>query len=1465
MLAAKHLDIVMGIDIHIVMLPTPAGPVPTPLPHPFVGIMFDPKDYDVMAMALAAASAVGLGAVAELGAVVGGALAEAYSKLPSERVQELIFQARNAGKEALGITPPHIGPATVQINGLPRVKCGSIGNAMPPHFPLGGPFQKGKVDNACEMFLGSLSVHADKSPLSFAGCMVFSCSCVGMPSPVNHGAELFLPTSVVNCIPMGLPVMVGGAPVPDFNAMAGKLFNKAFNSALNALRNSRLMKAISRKLHQAASKLMDKLGIPANSFLRNLVHNEICRTTGHPVVIATGKVFTDRTDFELPGPVPLVFERTWQSTSVYQGPLGHGWHWNYDLALAYDDDAVVLRMADGRPAVFPRLEVGESFTNPSENLTLLPHDGGFTIRNDKENLFYEFVIPAGEVDRPLPLAAVRDGAGRAIRFDYDARHHLRQITDSAGRILPVSCDRKGRITSVRAPHPKNEGEEVVLVSFAYDEATGDLLESRDALGHPFRYAYEDHLLVRETNRNGLSFYFAYDERKYCVHTWGDGGIYDHKLVYNPEEKWTTVEDSLGNVSKYFWNDRGLVWKTVDPLGHERLERFNEQNKLVAEIDELGRYTAYEYDASGNRTRIVYPDGSEVSLGYEAGLLVAATDQIRGSWGWAYNEARQLTGRTDSMGRKTEYRYDKAGDLVELVDPAGNVTGLAYDERHQLVALTTADGARSRWRYDRLGRVTSSTDPRGNLRERKLNLLGNTVKVREPDGNVRVLQYDAEENITHAQDKQYDVAFAYVGMNRLAARTEAGTQVQFDYNTEEDLVGIRNEHGYAYRFGLDACGQVVRESGFDGLTREYVRDPAGQVARVLRPDDRSTDYGYDALGRVTSVAHWDGTAEAYAYRADGELLSATNGAIRVGFERDKLGRVVRESQGGFVVRSEYDILGNRTGLRSSLGAEVTISRNRLGDVEEVISGGRDDDPWSVRFERDLLGLELERSLPGGVRSRWQRDRLGRPTKQVTTVGGERERSRTYHWGINDRLKSIVDSAKGKFEFEHDVFGNLSAATYPDGTRELRMPDAVGNLFRTANRGDRKYGPAGQLLEADGTQFRYDPEGNLIEKIRPDGDRWTYAWNAAGMLARLRRPDGRVVTFTYDPLGRRIAKQYGRHTTRWVWDGNVMLHEWREEAPPTPPRPGGTPPPDPQRAGGFSIRRRDEQLVTAPATAPPGTGQPTNGTALASPEPTEPITTVEGELTTWLFEPESFAPLAKLTPAGDFSIVTDHLGTPLSMFRDTGAKSWELELSIYGDTRNLDGWRGECPFRYPGQYEDAETGLYYNRFRYFDPEVGGYVSQDPIGLRGGIGHYLYCENVVIEYDPFGLSTETVFIDPYEIRFSQSSVRKDKLLGYAQSMSKDGWVGDAIDVVRMADGKLTTVDNTRLLAASLAGIHVKANIHDCTAELPEDQVERFTKKNVVPQTWGDAAQLRVQNQNKSWKNSPHVDENGGWFTEW
>jgi len=387
---------------------------------------------------------------------------------------------------------------------------------------------------------------------------------------------------------------------------------------------------------------------------------------------------------------------------------------------------------------------------------------------------------------------------------------------------------------------------------------------------------------------------------------------------------------------------------------------------------------------------------------------------------------------------------------------------------------------------------------------------------------------------------------------------------------------------------------------------------------------------------------------------------------------------------------------------------------------------------------------ERHLPGGVRSRWERDKLGRPVKHEIWSGRKLVGAKSYVWQPNDRLKMIVDALRGPVQFTHDGLGNLTAAAC-DGKIDLRMPDAVGNLFKTNERRDRKYGPAGQLLESyapEGvTRYSYDPEGNLALKVLPDGRQWKYEWNPAGMLAKVIRPDGEV-EFGYDALGRRVWKKYQGKTTKWVWDGNVPVHEWVEVDPAAVPAPSPVPPAATSTA---AIHQRAIDLSEQPAQGPPPSGPlaPQSGerekegsSSPLAPRSGERVG-VRGDLITWIFEPESFAPIAKLTGNEQHSIITDHLGTPTAMLDQSGKTLWSADISIYGELRNVVGDKHACPFRWPGQYEDAETGLYYNRFRYYDPDAGEYVSQDPIGMAGGARLTAYVHDPLTWVDPFGLA--------------------------------------------------------------------------------------------------------------------------------
>ena len=1288
MLISKHFDPVLGIDIHILIIP-PAGPVP--IPHPHISLIFDVIDYI-----------------------------------------------------------PILG-ATVKVGGLPRSTAGSSGRPI-PHFPMGGPFAKPPM-NEDEILMGSTTVLADGGPLSFTALPMLSCQDIGIIAPPRKKKPkksfgMLLPTSVVISIPLGMPVMVGGPPTIDMMGllMAGGFaaLGGAFKKLRKMQKKSKRIKKMSDAIHSRAKKAMNKLGVPPN--VQNKVHKGICTVTGHPVDVASGKMFTDHIDFSLPGPLPLVWERTWYSTSVYDGPLGHGWHHSYDVKLCEMDNAVAVRLADGRSVAFPALDINESCFDRQERLTLFRDEEGYALdTSDKKR--YRFAPFQGQADNQLLTTLSQTTSGAKIEFFYNDKAQLTQIIDSGGRLIRFSFTNDNRIHQIFLPEPesnitRDHTNPTFFCAVEHHYRDGILVRVDDALQQSLQYQYDHKLLIKETFRSGLSFYFQYDALDHnarCVRTWGDGDIYLRDLHYDDENKITQVRDSRGNITVYH-HDGVLPYKIIDPLNNINLIEYNEYSQIICETNPLGFKTQYKYDERGNRVAVLSADGTVVKIQFdEHDNLIEVVDKIGSKWKSEYYDNNQLATKIDPLNNKLRYEYHHG--LLSVIEDNSGPIFFKYDQNFNLRSVSDGGIEQFIHEYDALGNLLTSKDNRGNERHYYYDKLQRITRVDEPDGTIRVFAYDAGDNIIRARDQQRDVSMEYRGMGRMVARTQHGATVKFEYDHEEQLISIINEHGCAYRFELNANEELISESSFDGLVRHFSRDSCGQVTSVLHSHSKTSQYSYDSMSRVTQILHSDGTYQSYSYRSDGELVSTTNNYSAIKFDRDIFGNIVKEIHGEFWVSSEYDTLGYRTRVQSSFGLDQKIERNSRGDALKVSTGA---DQFEAVFQRDKQGLEIQRSLPGGIQSRWARDKLGRPTCHEVHQGKKIHNSKTYLWGLNNRLLKLVDSLNRETVFQHDALGNLFSARYSDSMFDLRMPDAVGNLFKTMPQKDREYGTAGQLLAVHSnrgtTRYLYDIEGNLIRKIEPKDKVWHYEWNGAGMMSKVIRPDGKEIIFEYDALGRRIRKVLGNKITCWLWDGNNPLHEWVEYK-------AGTGNINSQplaklqaEADDISINQRLALLQQIDSQGPPKLFS--QGTKDA------PIT--------WLFEPDGFAPMAKLVGDEHYSIITDHIGTPNIIFDKDGTQVWSADISVWGELRNLRGDKDFCPFRFPGQYEDSETGLYYNRFRYFDPETGQYVSKDPINLAGGkLNVYSYVNDSTQLFDALGL--KACFENEDAEKFAEGIIKK------------------------------------------------------------------------------------------------------------
>lgn len=1259
----KFYDLAIGIDFHPIIFPWPL-PI-CPVPH--IGMVFD----------LTAAIMSGISSILPDPGdnpvlSVGCALAKGMA--PSVKVHgQWVAQA--------GIEIIHLPGIILHV--LPTVTA--------------------KAES--EMWMGSSIVLADGGPCSTQYHPALSCNLVGFPSILRKGkppkpkVALMAPTSLMTIITSsGKPVLVGGPPTID-------LFQLAFKLGMKGIAKAKQLKK--------AQKNADEL-IPPKKSLEKVQKPENRCSLGEPVDAATGRVYHTNTDFELSGPIPLVWSRTYYSDAKASGPLGYNWHHSYNVSiLRLDEKNFVLRHADGRESRLPVLMDGETHYDRTEKLYWSRDNKGYLLR-DNSRLYYRFNTLENQYGYS-PISEISTADGFSIKFGYSYNGDLKDITDSCGKRLFVENDMEGRVISVSTQF---ENETIFLVRYYYD-AAGNLAQTKDCLDVKKTFEYEGHLLVKLTNQSGMSFYWQYEgygDKARCIHTWGDGGIQEYFFEYAPGM--TRTRNGEDAITEYYYREDKLIYKIVDACGGITHRQYNDSEELELVVDAEGFSRKTQYDDWGNPVKITNENGEFILLDYDERQNLTRVKTPGGrELKWEYDECDRVIRRKLPSGDQLTYTYEDK-KLKYITDKEKRRFDFEFSDRMELETLIYPNGLFRRWQYDKRGRMIKSTDVKGNATLYQYDRADNVIQINEPDGNTHYFQYDASGNLIHAKDNLREVEFTYGPLGTLTSRSQGKRTVRFGYNTELQLTSIRNEKLELYKFELDGLGQVVGEWGFDRLERRYDRDGLGRVRRVTRPGNRWTDYVYDGTGNVIKEEQYDEAIALYSYDPDGLLLNAHNDNCKVGFCRDKSGRIISEKQNEYQISHVYDKEGNHTGTSSSLGANIECSHDPYGYLKGMTVGKERE--WQATWERDETGLEIKRTIGSGLEITTWRDNFGREIKKhISQKGGIASGSYSYRWGINNRLLQKTNDLTDLItNFEYNEFDDLIKADYREGgTVETiyRTPDRIGALYKTWTCRDREYDKGGKLIEDPECYYHYDGEGNLIFKeykiaheegfiltnkkkrakelcieYRGSGTGWQYDWYSTGMLKRVIRPDGKAVEFRYDALGRRTVKIYNGKITRWVWDGNTPLHECTSK-----------------------LKNVEEIKI--------------------------PIQKDDENLITWIFEDGTFVPVAKITKDEQFTIVTDYLGTPIQMYNKKVEKTWDCTLDIYGKVRIFEGSSlSDCPWRFQGQYEDEETGLYYNRFRFYDPNAGSYLSQDPIRLLGGFGLYLYVDNVNNEYDILGLDS-------------------------------------------------------------------------------------------------------------------------------
>jgi RHS repeat-associated protein len=1268
MLASSFMDPMLGLDIHWEMVPMPA-PVPTPIPNPFTGIVFDP---------------IGLAAGLALSNLIGAVMGASF-KGP---VLYWGFPATNTGTEGKHV-PGHIlippGTAWAPVPRTPKPVIRPNETPKPPK-PI-------TPDDDAIVVFGSKTVTVLGSNAVRMGDIALSCS-----EPVR------LPSSVVLAVPKGRPIMVGGPMSLDIMA-----------AVLASLRT--------RFIGDSLQALLSRLS-PGR--FRSFLQWAACKLTGHPVDVASGKMMTRALEVELPGPMPLKIERFYSSAfASRRSPLGCGWSISLDQAVWEERGQVVLLDGEGREVVFDsfgfpnhRVPVGEGVYHPLDRLTLKRRSHTeWTVTSD-DGVRRDFGPVAGQNGGRARIKQIVSRCDQQrIVFEY-IRGVLAAVVDSAGRRITLDYDEHGQIVSLNLPTSNGAGS-YIHRKYAYG-TEGDLLRVTDPEGHAWSYEYQTHLLVRETNRNGLNFYFEYDglgADAWCIRTWGDGGIYDHLINYDKRNHVTYVTNSLGHTTQYHMNIAGLVTKVIDPLGGTTLYEYDNALRNISIVDPLGNKTESTFDERGNRILFSAPDKAVVQVDFSReNNPTRFVDPAGGVWIQEWDECGLLERQIEPTGAVRLYEYTDFGQLTRATDPRGYPTTIEYDTHGNLFRFTDALNRSKKFSYDELGNLLSMTNALALTYLYRYDLKGRVVEAISPGGATIECQYDAEDNLTLYKDENGGVTtLAYCGIADLKRVTRPdGSQVEFHYNTEQQVIGLTNERGQSYSVLRDPVNRITEEIDYWSQHWRYTYNPGGHVQTVTDPLDRIIELKTDPVGRILERTSQE-DKEIFVYDALGRISKCFNSATTVERSFDPLGRVVEERQGStFKINYVYDLSGNRVervarldDSRRQIEHRVRYGYNADDEVVEV----QIDNRPPVNITRDLLGRIVSETFTESVRREFAYLPDGFKSKQEAYLGATQLFEISYYYDRSGNLVERRDSAFGLDRFSYDLLDRITEHLDPRNRLRRFLTDPIGHLIRTITTDDGETVSANDAWrragDVNGSHYVFDRAGQLVEKTNPTR-RIVFHWNSYGRLTQS-ITNGIDTIYHYDPLGRRICKSTSGRNTYFYWDGHLICLERKiRTAGVTNEKP--IPPPEP-----FA---KTVDLERYSGTDPPQ------------------LTRV------YVHYPSSFEPLLLLqqiereTPLL-YHYHNDPNGCPTRLTNESGEVVWEAHYTLWGAIDYRTTTAIENPLRLQGQYADEETGLRYNRYRYFDPELGGFISQDPLGIAPDEDLYSFGPNSYGWVDPLGLA--------------------------------------------------------------------------------------------------------------------------------
>ena len=884
---------------------------------------------------------------------------------------------------------------------------------------------------------------------------------------------------------------------------------------------------------------------------------------------------------------------------------------------------------------------------------------------------------------------------------------------------------------------------------------------------------------------------------------------------------TTVTDSLGRVSAYHFKGQGGLRRVVqrqEANGSTTQSRFDSSGRLLASIDALGRETHYEREvATGALLAITRPDGLQSRFNYTAqgqierstrpggtsdihtydamGRLASFTDALGHVTRYHYTDVRseQPDSIEDAKGGKKQFVWNKVGQLIRHTDCSGSVTRYRYDRWGQAVEMTGEEGTHTRTEYDERGRAIATTDALNQTTGYAYNNAGDLLRITAPDGNSVQFERDVQ--------------------GRAKAYHYGGYSLQFDYDAAGRMVQLTNENGAHTRFEYDVMDLLTKQVNIDDRIQQYRFNAAGEL---VQSNDQGiiSHYNYDQGGRLTNrqvgeETQGQGVSEHFEYGADGLLRKAWHTAALGGttvateFERDALEQVTREIQSisgpdhsevwRYSVDRRFDELGSVSHTTYTGLPTITWQTYGSGHLLGVLLDGRS----VVDFERDRLHRETKRQF-GQTQSTRTYDRLSRLSQMHTQshthdpmVDDAAAFERTHHYDAANQLIRI-ESTEGPHAYRYDKARRLIGAVQPGSPDQRYRFDPAGNRLFKKNveagsvvewaetvrqnlediafnvLGDSKLPTEHQMepkwkqdrVRDDGDfRYEYDAWGNLVRKYKPEGNEChSYVYDPRHRLIQYgleSDTEVRSATYHYDVFGRRVCKQVrvgvknGRlsdalETSYFGWDGDRLVLTEKDA--------------------------RQIHTIYEPGSFVPLIRAEGSSAGADSPSPQSHATPIQGQTRIDRLDTRTTPSEKRL-----HLYQCDHAGTPLKLYTREAGVDWSVDLDVWGKALHTDAFTPTQAIRFQGQHVDAESGLHYNRHRYYDPTLSRYTSQNPIGLLGGVHFFAY-----------GLNAPTLYTDPTGLKgqgtpgFATQGAAGNAAIGaindpsLQEGMEYGGWIG-------------------------------------------------------------------------------------------